>query len=186
MKYFIGAKDKNGIAFIADMIDAENFEAAYSWLDQNAKEQKGEGNYRITACNEMPTDLIEPLFSGAKKFERGFGTSTIADERELPPASELRPVRIEPPWSMLRIVNTRVDGIEDFDIDLQVSHSTKFQSAEEMAQYPAARFITFAARIVDAVLQGNVTEDTRVLELWRSAGKPDKAETLIVSPDSQV
>lgn len=159
MKYFIGAKDKNGKAFIADMIEAENFDAAHSWLEQKAKEEKGEGNYRITACNEMPADLTN-LF--------------VVDEAT---PAEQKP---RPRWSMLRIVdlpNAKGDDQDDFEVDLQIAHSTKFESAEEAKKSPAARLASIAFRFIDAALNGKITQETRVLDFYRAGGPP-----LIVTP----
>jgi hypothetical protein len=155
MKYFIGAKDKNGIAFIADMIDAKNFDDAYDRLIDRANAEKPSGDYRITACNEMPADM-HTLFERPKTGDK--------------PA---------PRWSMLKIVDSGAHG-DDVDIDIQVAHSRPFESAEEAQKSPAAKLISVAARFLNANLDGTITEDTKVRDFFRE----QNAKPLIVLPDS--
>jgi hypothetical protein len=53
MKFFIGAKDLSGQVIVAEIVEANDFSGALLYLECEAQNAVGEGNYRLTAVNEQ-------------------------------------------------------------------------------------------------------------------------------------
>jgi hypothetical protein len=53
MRFFIGAKDSKGKQAVAEMIEAQDFDAAYARAIARATEERPDGDFRITAVNEQ-------------------------------------------------------------------------------------------------------------------------------------